>query len=70
MPGEDLVLLAEAARIAGVGRAAVVNWRRRHAGFPDPVRGTAAHPEFDRRAIVAWLLAHDKIAVPTALPAR
>ncbi|UUU44926.1 hypothetical protein [Streptomyces sp. NBC_00162] len=23
------------------------------------------HPQFDRRAVVAWLLAHDKIDVPT-----
>ncbi|MEV6332290.1 hypothetical protein [Streptomyces sp. NPDC051909] len=67
--GEDVVLLAEVARIAGVGRAAVVNWRRRHTDFPDPVGGTPVHPTFDRRAVVAWLLAHDKIAVPTELPA-
>ncbi|TVL88424.1 hypothetical protein [Streptomyces sp. SAJ15] len=68
-PGEDWVLLAEAARIAGVGRAAVVNWRRRHADFPDPAGGTTVHPTYDRRAVVAWLLAHDKISTPTALPA-
>ncbi|MFI1712674.1 hypothetical protein [Streptomyces litmocidini] len=56
-------------RIAGVGRAAVVNWRRRHPDFPVPEAGTAVHPEFDRRAVVAWLLDHDKIAVPTGVPA-
>lgn len=27
------------------------------------------HPQFDRRAIVAWLLAHDKIEVPGSMPA-
>ncbi|MFC9825227.1 hypothetical protein ACFWG6_29035 [Streptomyces erythrochromogenes] len=64
-PGWDRVLLAEVASIAGVGRAAVVNWRRRHPDFPDPVAGTDVHPQFDRRAVVAWLLAHDKIEVPT-----
>ncbi|MFD4866228.1 hypothetical protein [Streptomyces sp. NPDC058412] len=64
-PGWERVLLAEVARIARVGRAAVVNWRRRHPDFPDPVAGTDVHPQFDRRAVVAWLLAHDKIGVPT-----
>ncbi|MGW6842104.1 hypothetical protein [Streptomyces sp. NPDC054958] len=64
-PGGGRVLLAEVARIARVGRAAVVNWRRRHPDFPDPMAGTDVHPQFDRRAVVAWLLAHDKIGVPT-----
>ncbi|MFE5724767.1 hypothetical protein [Streptomyces erythrochromogenes] len=63
--GWERVLLAEVARIAGVGRAAVVNWRRWHDDFPDSVAGTDVHPLFDRRAVVAWLLAHDKIEVPT-----
>ncbi|MFF4450814.1 hypothetical protein [Streptomyces sp. NPDC001502] len=30
------------------------------------VAGAEPHPQFDRRA---WLLAHDKIGIPTALPA-
>ncbi|MEU4356279.1 hypothetical protein [Streptomyces virginiae] len=30
--------------------------------------GTAANPEFDRAAVVAWLLAHGKIVVPTEVP--
>ncbi|WP_327267237.1 hypothetical protein OG444_40375 (plasmid) [Streptomyces sp. NBC_01232] len=64
-PGWQRVLLAEVARIARVGRAAVVNWRHRHDDFPDPMAGTDVHPQFDRRAVVAWLLAHDKIGVPT-----
>ncbi|MFD4741405.1 hypothetical protein ACFWNQ_29150 [Streptomyces virginiae] len=63
--GEDRVLSAEVARMAGVGRAAVACWRRRHDDFPDPVAGTGVHPQFDRRAVVAWLLAHDKIEAPT-----
>ncbi|WP_328765454.1 hypothetical protein [Streptomyces sp. NBC_00272] len=64
-PDGDRVFLAEVARIARVGRAAVVNWRRRYPDFPDPVAGTDVHPQFDRREVVAWLLAHDKIEVPT-----
>ncbi|MFE4660926.1 hypothetical protein ACFRFJ_30070 [Streptomyces hydrogenans] len=66
-PAEDVMFLAEAARIAGVGRAAVVNWRRRHADFPAPAGGSATHPTFARAAVVAWLLAHDKIAIPSTL---
>jgi len=34
-----LVSAAEVARLAGVTRAAVSNWRRRHADFPEPVGG-------------------------------
>ncbi|GLX41816.1 hypothetical protein Sros01_78880 [Streptomyces roseochromogenus] len=41
-PGGDRVFLTEVARMARVGRAAVVNWRRRNDGFPDPVAGTDA----------------------------
>lgn len=69
VPGEDTVLLAEVGRIAGVGRAAVVNWRRRLPGFPAPVGGTDASPVFDRRAVVDWLLAHGKLTVPSVAPA-
>ncbi|WP_331734970.1 hypothetical protein OG590_39535 (plasmid) [Streptomyces goshikiensis] len=67
-PGRDVVLLAEVARIARVGRAAVVNWRRRHADFPNPVGGTDVHPQFDRQAMAAWLLDHDKIDIPSQTP--
>lgn len=67
-PVLERVLLAEVARMARVGRAAVVNWRRRHPDFPAPVAGTDVHPQFDRAAVVAWLLAHDKIEVPVAMP--
>ncbi|MFC7980149.1 hypothetical protein ACFUT3_33570 [Streptomyces cinereoruber] len=61
------MLLTEAARMAGVGRAAVVNWRRRHDDFPAPAAVTDVHPRFDRSAVVSWLLAHDKIAVPAGV---
>ncbi|WP_199829371.1 hypothetical protein [Streptomyces sp. WM6368] len=55
-------------RIARVGRAAVVNWRWRHADFPAPVGGTDIHPGFDRSAVAAWLLAHDKIEILSQIP--
>ncbi|MFE2326674.1 hypothetical protein ACFXD5_22555 [Streptomyces sp. NPDC059385] len=63
-PDRDRVLLAEVAGMARVGRAAVVNWRRRHPDFPAPTAGTETHPEFERAGVVAWLLAHDKITLP------
>lgn len=34
-----MISAAEVARLAGVTRAAVSNWRRRHADFPEPVGG-------------------------------
>ncbi|MFE9637172.1 hypothetical protein [Streptomyces sp. NPDC006463] len=68
VPGEYRLLLAGVAQIARVGRAAVVQWRRRHDDFPAPVGGTDVHPQFDRAAVLAWLLAHDKIEVPTRTP--
>ncbi|WP_327654338.1 N-6 DNA methylase [Streptomyces sp. NBC_00483] len=55
------VTLAEIARIAGVGRAAVSNWRRRHATFPDPVGGTDAGPLFSLSGIERWLQEQGKI---------
>ncbi|MFD3329586.1 hypothetical protein [Streptomyces sp. NPDC058701] len=67
-PADDTAFLAEVARIARVGRAAVVVWRRNLPGFPEPVAGTDVHPRFDRRAIDTWLLAHDKLTVPHTLP--
>ncbi|MFG2235991.1 hypothetical protein ACGFNX_39385 [Streptomyces sp. NPDC048723] len=68
VPGEDRVLLVEVGRIAGVGRAAAANWRRRHPDFPALVGGTEMRPEFDRAEVVSWLLAHGKIAVPPEAP--
>src|SRR4051812_5212026 len=49
------VTLAEIARIAGVGRAAVSNWRRRHDSFPSPVGGTDTSPQFALSEVEAWL---------------
>ncbi|MFI1890500.1 hypothetical protein [Streptomyces jumonjinensis] len=54
--------LAHIARRAGVGRAAVVNWRRRHDDFPPAIGGTEESPQFDPGAVDAWLRAHDKVS--------
>ncbi|SHL37555.1 N-6 DNA Methylase [Pseudonocardia thermophila] len=45
----------EIARLGGVGRAAVSNWRRRHDDFPEPVAGTASSPRFALSEVEAWL---------------
>ncbi|MEU4174069.1 N-6 DNA methylase [Streptomyces sp. NPDC026589] len=60
-PIDAPVTLAEIARIAGVGRAAVSNWRRRHNSFPPPVGGTDASPQFSLVDIERWLHANGKI---------
>ncbi|MFD7578552.1 N-6 DNA methylase [Kitasatospora sp. NPDC059817] len=56
-PAEPVVsvTLAEIARIAGVGRAAVSNWRRRHDAFPSPVSGSDANPQFSLAEVEKWL---------------
>ncbi len=55
MAEETLVAAADIARLAGVGRSAVSNWRRRYAGFPQPVAGTPASPLFALSEVEAWL---------------
>ncbi|MEU7019465.1 N-6 DNA methylase [Streptomyces sp. NPDC046203] len=49
------VTLAEIARLAGVGRAAVSNWRRRHDTFPPRIGGTDTSPHFSLTDIEKWL---------------
>ncbi|MFD8883056.1 N-6 DNA methylase [Streptomyces erythrochromogenes] len=46
---------AEIARLAGVTRAAVSNWRRRRSDFPAPVGGTPASPLFSLAEVRQWL---------------
>lgn len=60
-PGEQDELTAAAiARLAGVGRAAVSNWRRRYPEFPSPTGGSPISPTFARTEIEAWLAATGK----------
>lgn len=67
MADETLVAAADIAPLAGVGRAAVSNWRRRHADFPEPVGGTPASPLFALPHVEAWLRDHGKLpGVPLA----
>ncbi|WP_330336851.1 N-6 DNA methylase [Streptomyces sp. NBC_00557] len=56
-----VVTLAEIARIAGVGRAAVSNWRRRYDNFPSPVGGTETSPHFSLPQVEEWLRRENKL---------
>ncbi|MEV2213876.1 N-6 DNA methylase [Streptomyces sp. NPDC050997] len=58
---------AEISRIAGVTRATVSNWRRRHDDFPAPSGGTETSPLYDLPAVQAWLRGrgHTSTASPT-----
>ncbi|MEE1795360.1 N-6 DNA methylase [Streptomyces sp. BE308] len=56
------VTAAGIARLAGVGRAAVSNWRRRHADFPKPVGGTETSPSFALPQVEQWLRDQGKLA--------
>ncbi|MFJ3435184.1 N-6 DNA methylase [Streptomyces cyaneofuscatus] len=49
------VTAAEISRIAGVTRATVSNWRRRHDDFPAPTGGNESSPLYDLTAVRAWL---------------
>ncbi|MGV9367412.1 HsdM family class I SAM-dependent methyltransferase [Amycolatopsis sp. NPDC003731] len=60
MDDDATVSAADIARLAGVGRAAVSNWRRRYPDFPPPVGGTASSPLFGLSAVAAWFRARGK----------
>jgi SAM-dependent methyltransferase len=49
------VTAAEISRIAGVTRATVSNWRRRHDDFPAPAGGNETSPLYDLETVRAWL---------------
>lgn len=57
---EQQVTAADIARLAGVTRAAVSNWRRRHDDFPAPAGGTSSSPLFSLAAVRAWLESQNK----------
>jgi SAM-dependent methyltransferase len=58
---EVTVTAADIARLAGVGRTAVSNWRRRYPDFPRPTGGTPASPLFGLAEIEAWLRGQGKL---------
>ncbi|MFI7639940.1 class I SAM-dependent DNA methyltransferase [Nonomuraea sp. NPDC049400] len=60
MSHDPTVNAGDIARLAGVGRAAVSNWRRRHDDFPDPIGGTANQPLFSLRQVESWLRRYGK----------
>ncbi len=51
---EHLVGVAEIAERAGVAKATVMSWRRRHSDFPAPVVILAGGPVWDWRVVDAW----------------
>jgi SAM-dependent methyltransferase/phage terminase Nu1 subunit (DNA packaging protein) len=61
------VTAAEISRIAGVTRATVSNWRRRHEDFPEPSGGTESSPLYDLESVRAWLATrgHASAATPS-----
>lgn len=61
MRDDVTVSAADVARLAGVGRAAVSNWRRRYDDFPEPVGGTASSPLFALQNVEGWLRAQGKL---------
>lgn len=61
MPDPAQVTAAEISRLAGVTRATVSNWRRRHPDFPAPSGGTEASPAYDLAAVRAWLAARGQL---------
>jgi type I restriction enzyme M protein len=61
--------MTEIARLAGVNRSAVANWRERHADFPKPISIPASGPLYDRAEIKAWLATRrPDVLVPVRIP--
>ena len=67
MPRPAQVTAAEISRLAGVTRATVSNWRRRHPDFPAPSGGTETSPAYDLNAVRSWLSARGQL--PATSPA-
>jgi SAM-dependent methyltransferase len=60
-----LVTAADISRLAGVTRATVSNWRRRHPDFPASAGGTDTSPTYDLGAVRAWLSARGQLPEDT-----
>jgi type I restriction enzyme M protein len=55
MASDDLMNLSDVARLAGVNKSAVTNWKDRHADFPKPVATAQRGVFFKRSEVMAWL---------------
>lgn len=55
---KGLLAPSDIADLAGVSRAAVSNWRKRVADFPEPSGGTASRPLFAASDVREWLQRH------------
>jgi type I restriction enzyme M protein len=55
MVNDDLMSLSDVARVAGVNKSAVTNWRDRHRDFPKAVPTSERGIFFKRTAVLAWL---------------
>lgn len=64
---DSTIASADIARLAGVGRAAVSNWRRRFTDFPEPVGGSASSPLYRLTDVEQWLADHGRSAEITPL---
>lgn len=58
--GQALLGASDIARLTGVKRPAVSNWRRRFNDFPEPVAGAASQPLFSMEEVRNWCRTHDK----------
>jgi hypothetical protein len=54
------ITLTDLARLAGVGRNAVSNWRRREPDFPEPVDAAARRPRFSLDELERWAERHGR----------
>jgi len=54
----DLLGLSDIARLAGVRRNVVANWRDRHDDFPQPAENPSTGPLFRRQDIADWLVSN------------
>ncbi|GHC83979.1 SAM-dependent methyltransferase [Nocardiopsis terrae] len=58
--GQALLGASDIARLTGVKRPAVSNWRRRFSDFPEPVAGAASQPLFSLEQVRDWCRTHGK----------
>ncbi|GAA2141559.1 N-6 DNA methylase [Glycomyces algeriensis] len=56
----ETITLTDLARLAGVGRNAVSNWRRRETDFPEPVDESSRRPRFDLHELEQWAERHGR----------